>query len=175
MKALVAFGTRYGSTKDVAEEIADVLRTEGYGADVLDLRNKVKEVGGYDLIVVGSGIIAGSWSKDAQRFLGRKGAEMNTKRVAMFACCSDAFISPEKKDDSRKRYLTDVAQKHGLEPFSSELFGGVIDFDNYGFLVKALMKKVGVKRALEEKGEDPEGSVDLRDWDTIRQWARSLA
>ena len=38
MKALVAFGTKYGSTEKVAEEIAAVLRAEGNAVTVLDLR-----------------------------------------------------------------------------------------------------------------------------------------
>ncbi len=160
MKALVAFGTRYGSTAAVAEEIAVVLRGHGLETEVADLRNEwAGDIDGFDLVVLGSGIIAGSWSKKAQAFLSNHSTALAHKPVAMFVCCGDVLLAPERLAGSRVRYLEDVAAAHGLQRVGSmALFGGVLDFDSYGFLVKALLKKLGAKRALEEQVPVP---IDL--------------
>ncbi len=72
-------------------------------------------------------------------------------------------------------YLDDVAKKYGIEnPVSVALFGGEIDFDKYGFLVKAVLMKVGASKNLEDKGVDLSKPYDFRDWDGIRIWAKSL-
>jgi menaquinone-dependent protoporphyrinogen oxidase len=176
LKALVAFGTKYGSTEKVAEKIAAVLRAEGNAVTVLDLRtSKPVEISAFDLIVVGSGICIGSWSKGAQRFLEKNREKLAEKRVALFACSGDVMFGRSPIDQCRRMYLDDVAHRFGiLNPVSTALFGGEIDFDKYGFLVKAVLKKVGASKNMEEKGIDLSKPYDFRDWGEIRAWARSL-
>jgi menaquinone-dependent protoporphyrinogen oxidase len=176
MRALVAFGTKYGSTERVAEEISSVLTAQGASVTVLDLRSNGKEeIDDFDLIIIGSGICMGSWSKGAQRFLEANVLGLARKRVALFACSGDVAFGRSSIEECRTKYLDDVAHRHGIvSPVSSALFGGVIDFDKYGFLVKAILKRVGANKNLEENGVDLSIPYDFRDWDEIRRWARSL-
>ena len=176
MKALVAFGTRYGSTERVAEEIAMVLRKEGASVTVIDLRKrKLLNIDEYDLLVLGSGIYVGSWSKGALRFLEDNQEKLASKRVALFACSGDVMFGRKPIEESRKTYLDDVANRFGLKnPASTAIFGGEIDFDKYGFLVKTVLKSVGASKNLEDKGVDLSKPYDFRDWDEIRRWAGSL-
>ena len=69
MKALVIYGTRYGTATEIAEEIARVLEDENVDVDLVDSR-KVKDpdVSPYDLVVVGSGIKMGKWTKGSIKF-----------------------------------------------------------------------------------------------------------
>ncbi len=176
MRSLVAFGTKYGSTEKVAETIADVLRSSGHTVDVADLRRKsVLELDDYDMVVVGSSIIVGGWSKGSKRFLEENCEALRRKRVSMFVCCSQSYLRPEERDDQMRNFLTNVAQTHGLKPESLGLFGGEMDFDKYGFMVKAVLKKVGVNRELEGAGVDTSQRFDFRDWDAIREWASELS
>ena len=176
MKALVAFGTKYGSTEKVAEEIALALRTGGALATVLDLRTrKQPSIDDFDLVVVGSGICVGSWSKGALRFLEENRRKLAEKRVALFACSGDVVFGRNPIEESRKLYLDNVAEKYGIvDPVSTALFGGEIDFDKYNFLVKAVMKKVGAGKNLEDRGVDLSKPYDFRNWDEIREWAITL-
>ena len=48
---LVAYATRYGSTQQVAEEVATILRQSGLQVDVQPAR-QVKSVDGYRAVVV---------------------------------------------------------------------------------------------------------------------------
>jgi menaquinone-dependent protoporphyrinogen oxidase len=176
VRALVAYGTRWGSTADVARELASVIRKKGHQVDLLDLgKNDPADLEPYDMVVIGSGIAYGSWSKGAVRFLERNGKTLSGKRLAMFACCGDLLFDPSKADEHESKYLRDVALKHGLEPFSLGLFGGVIDFARYSFLVKGIlsMRNAG-KKDMQERGIDTDQPYDFRDWDRIRTWGDGL-
>jgi menaquinone-dependent protoporphyrinogen oxidase len=173
MNALVAFGTRYGSTERVAAEIASALTSKGIEAKVLDLRSKKKEsVNSYQLVVIGSGINIGAWSKEAQRFLEENKDDLKGKKVALFACCGDVEFKKEQAAEWKQKYVTEVGTRYGIEPLSTALFGGVLDFEQYGFLVKAILKNT--KKTIEERGADPSKPYDFRNWEEIREWAKSL-
>jgi menaquinone-dependent protoporphyrinogen oxidase len=174
-KVLVAFGTKYGSTARVAEEIASALRQKGYQADVLDLRSgEDGDPGTYDLVIVGSSIIGGAWSPAAEEFLDRHRDALSTRRVALFACCGDVMFDPDHLEAHRQRYLVNVAARAGIaSPCGLGLFGGVLDFGRYGFLLKPFLN--GRRQNLERRGVDLSKPYDLRDWETIREWAGSLA
>jgi menaquinone-dependent protoporphyrinogen IX oxidase len=58
-KALVVYGTHYGGTRGVAEEIGRTLSGEGFDVDVVDVKKGAPPVEPYDLVVVGSGIVTG--------------------------------------------------------------------------------------------------------------------
>lgn len=175
MKALVAFGTKYGSTARLAEVIGEELRAKGYEVDVLDLRTGPGNgVQGYDLVVVGSSVFIGKWTKEAQEFMEASSPDLAGKKLAMFVSCSDVLF-PEKVKAGHKMYLEDVAARYpGLEPMAMGLFGGVIDFARYGTLTKVLLAGVGTKKALQGRGIDPSRPYDYRNWEEIRAWARDL-
>lgn len=177
MNVLVAFGTKYGSTEKVAMEIASLMRQAGHLSEVVDLRcNNDIAIDHYDLLVIGSGIAYGSWSKGAQRFLEKNAPAMERKKVFLFACCGDLMFDPTKVDEYRQKYLTAVAERYGLRPMDTVLFGGVLDFSKYGFLVKGILSaKSAGKKYLEQKGIDPNVPYDFRDWKAIRNWGIQLS
>lgn len=177
MRALVAYGTKWGSTETVAKELSSILRRNGHPTDTLDLGKKATmDLDAYDLVVVGSGIAYGSWTKGSLKFLESNAGTLSKKRLAMFACCGDLLFDPSKAGEYEQKYLTDVAQRFGLAPFSRGLFGGVIDFDRYSFLVKGIlsMRSAG-KKDLQERGIDTDRPYDFRDWENIRAWGEGLA
>jgi menaquinone-dependent protoporphyrinogen oxidase len=176
VRALIAYGTKWGSTADVAKELASLLAMKGARVDVLDLgREDLVDLEAFDLVVLGSGIAYGSWSKGSARFLERNADALEKKRLAMFACCGDLLFDPSKADEYEGKYLRDVARRYGLKPFSLGLFGGVIDFDRYSFLVKGIlsMRNAG-RRDMQEKGIDTDRPYDFRDWERIRTWGNDL-
>ena len=169
----MAFGTRYGSTVRVAQEIASVLAAKGWQVEVADLRHDAAEVGTRDLVVAGSSIVMGSWSQGSLRFLQGNRTVLEGKNIALFVCCGDIMLNPAAGAEQRKRYLEDVADRFGIPrggPMG--LFGGELDFNKYGFLLKTYLN--GQRRSLEARGIDPGKPYDFRDWAVIRKWAGSL-
>jgi menaquinone-dependent protoporphyrinogen oxidase len=81
---LVAYGTTNGSTVQIAEAVAEVLRKEGVTAVALPA-GAVVDLTGYDAVVVGGGLYAGRWHKDARRFVRRHRRALAGRRLWFFS------------------------------------------------------------------------------------------
>ena len=152
-----------------------MLKEKGLEAEVVNLdERKVQDLAPYDLVVVGSAIIIGKWTKGARAFLEQNQAGLRGKRLAMFACCGDVLAeAKERREGAKARYLDQVVMENGLTPSNTALFGGELDFNKYGFLIKAVLKDD--RRHIESGGVDLSKPYDYRDWDAIRAWARAVA
>jgi menaquinone-dependent protoporphyrinogen oxidase len=171
LRSLVVYGTKYGTTAEVAEFIADRRGEEG-PVEVLELdRKRRAPIGDQDLVVIGTNIMMGSWDKRVKRFVQENRDVLSGNRVALFVCCGD-LLDPEKGKEARGNYIERPLDELGFETEISEIFGGVIDFSRYGMMVKALMKNV--MRSSEGDGFDTAKVHDLRDWERIGDFARSL-
>lgn len=81
---LVAYGTTNGSTAQIAEAVAEVLRKGGLIPDLLPARSVV-DVTPYDAVVLGSGLYAGRWHRDARRFVSRHGRQLAERPLWLFS------------------------------------------------------------------------------------------
>ena len=179
MRALVAYGSKYGSTKEIAERIGKNLAQSGMAVDVRDVKEDPDvKVSDYDLAVIGSGIYAGKWMKPVKKFLANGTAAKGKCKVAVFACCMDA-ADPKLVEDASKRYLADVVAETKADPVATGLFAGVVDFNKYGFVVKGIMKSIVSKRVEEKDGKEAAANMpmvtDNRDWNSIDAWSKDLA
>jgi menaquinone-dependent protoporphyrinogen oxidase len=178
-RALIAYGTKYGTTSKVAEKIANSLEANGIQTTVLDLRKaKGSNVDSYDTVVIGSSIIMDKWSKGALEFLDHNRVVLSRKKVALFACSGNMYTNPQKIDLYRKIYLDDIAARFGMgDSIPKALFGGEIDFRRYGILTRAIVNSVwrDTLNGLREKGIDLSKPFDFRDWNAIGRWAESLS
>jgi menaquinone-dependent protoporphyrinogen oxidase len=180
VRTLIVFGTRYGATTGTSEEIAKVLREEGFDVRVANAKKeKIKDISEYELIIVGSGMKMGKWTSEADDFLKKFQKELEQKRLAIFASTMKTVSEREGKTEDvaqmRKVALDDKVAQYNLHPITLGFFGGVLDYNKMGFLFKRTMgflKPQLVKDGFKETEPDV---YDLRDWDEIRSWARELA
>ena len=182
MKTLIVYGTRYGATAQISEEIAKVLREESLGFDVKVVNAKedeIKDIAEYELIVIGSGLQTGKWTGEAEGILKKFRKDLAQKKVAIFV--SSAFVPVYRQqgktaevERARKKYLEEKAAEYSLKPIAMEIFGGVLDYNKVGFLARKAMS--GVKPLFEAAGykETKPGVYDTRDLDEIKDWARKL-
>lgn len=175
MKALVVYGTRWGGTVGVAEKIGDSLRKAGYTVDVVDAKKKPPRADLYDLVVVGSGIRADSWTREALKFLGKNACILEDKKTALFVSCQMADNEEEEaREKAKRKYLVKIAEKYGLSPIAYGFFGGFMDFSNSHGLLVDIMVRVN-RRKLLKNGLDVSKVYDTRDWNKIEAWAHELA
>jgi menaquinone-dependent protoporphyrinogen IX oxidase len=179
-KALIVYGTEYGAAASTSDEIAGVLRQQGWDVQVVNAKEeKVKSIAEYDLIVVGSGIQIHRWRSAPEAFLKDFRKELGGKRLALFVCCGSAAEAvtqkkPELTEKARKRYLEEKAAKYGLQPVALGLFGGVYNFNKLSWIARKGLEKERPKIAATYKETQP-GVYDMRDLGAIRSWARGLA
>jgi menaquinone-dependent protoporphyrinogen oxidase len=154
-RVLVAYATKKGSTKEVAEAVADVLRE--HGADV-DFRraDDVTDVGAYEAVVLGGALYMGRWHSDAQRFLLKHRNALSVLPVFVFGMGPQTL---EEKDVAGSRGQLDgaLARVPEVEPVSVAIFGGVVDPAKLHFPFNRM------------------SASDARDWDAIRSWAEEVS
>ena len=181
-RALIVYGTRYGATADTSEVIADTLRQAGFEVRIVDAKkDKVQSISEFDLIIVGSGIQMGKWTKEPESFLKKFQNELSKKKVALFVSCGGAnpLSEGEQKnkelDDARRKYLEDKSVEYKLKPVALGFFGGCYDFNKMSWFFRKTLSSI--KPKLEGAGfkESKAGVYDLRDLEAIRGWAREVA
>ena len=173
-KVLIIYGTRYGTTTEVVQDMSNTARELGAQVDVVHLEKGIPfpEPEEYDLVIVGSGIQAGQWTKRPLQYIEQKLESLSKTKVALFVVSGYAG-NPDKVVEAQTDYLDSMADKYpGLSPISTALIGGMFEFSRYNLVVRALVKSM-VKKQMPPGEEVPE-KIDFRDWDMIRDWIKEL-
>lgn len=154
---LVAYGTTNGSTTEIAEAVAKVLREDGLTVDVLPA-GSVASVASYEAVVVGGGVYAGRWHKDARRFLRHHRRALSGRPLWMFssgpldASASERDIDPVP---GVKRAMVRLGARGHVT------FGGCLEEGAKGFIARKIVSS--------GKGGD------FRDFAEIEAWAKRVA
>ncbi len=161
-RILVTYASKYGSTREISERIAEVLRQSGTQVDVLPVTD-ITGLDSYQAVILGSAVYIGKWMKSAGEFLTRYTEALSERPVWIFSS------GPTGEGDAIAlldgwRLPTDqqpVVDRIG--PRGVAVFHGNIDAGRLNWIektsVKALKKPFG----------------DFRDWSAITAWANSIA
>ena len=176
MKSLIVYGTRYGTAAEIAEEVGKVIENEGIEVDLMDSRGiKNYDIPSYDMVIVGSGIKIGKWTKGSLKFLEDNKTSLKDRKVALFVTCGAANMK-ETMVEGQEKYLDEVAFKYlSNKPVATGLFGSVYDPNASHGLMYKLATKFMIKKELDKQGIDTSKRLDYRNWDEIRAWALNLA
>jgi menaquinone-dependent protoporphyrinogen oxidase len=157
MKVLVVVASKHGSTREIGEAIADELRSALFTVDVREVL-EVGRVAGYDAVVLGSGVYAGSWLPEMKSFVH---AYYNSLlAVPIWAFSSGPLGEHAESHDDPERLLAPLGK---IAVRDHRIFVGKLDSQHLGLGERLIVKVV---RA-------PEG--DFRDWAAIRAWAHEIA
>jgi menaquinone-dependent protoporphyrinogen oxidase len=161
-KILVAYASKYGATKEIADKIGEVLKREGLQADVLPVKS-VKNLSEYKAVVIGSGVYIAKWRKEAARFLKSNEKLLSERPVWLFSSGPAGDGNPLEKLKGWK-FPTDLqATADSIKPRDNTVFFGDINTGKMNPLEKWVIKNV----------KSPVG--DFRDWDAINKWAMGIA
>jgi menaquinone-dependent protoporphyrinogen oxidase len=156
MLVLVAYGSKMGGTKGLAEMVADSFRTEGFEAEVRPAR-QVDDVSPYDVIVVGGALYAFRWHRDARRFVKRHADILEFRPTYLFSSgpLDDSAVAgdiPPVKGVARLM--------HRIDARGHVTFGGRMPADAKGFPASAMAKG---------------NAGDWRDRDHVARWVHAVA
>ena len=161
-RVLVAYGTKFGSTAEIAQAIGTALRVAGLEVDV-KRAHEVRSLEPYRAVVLGSAVYMARWRRDAMRLLRRR-SELGEREVWLF---SSGPVGEDKDDpDEQRDRWTKPKRVEQLAPEIEAkehvVFGGRIS-DDAGFLRKRMAKNI------------PPELRDRRDWGAIEAWAQKIA
>ena len=151
---LIAYASKHGTTREVAESIAKTLGERGLVVEIEEAR-RVRDISRYDVVVVGGGLYVGKWHVDARRLLKRHRKEFAGKRLAVFGMGPDS-LEESKVAESRKQLDRALAATPELEPIAVAVFGGALEPESWRFPFNRLP------------------AFDARDWNAIQGWAEDL-
>ena len=164
---LVTYGTRYGSTREVAERIAATLREGGLEVDVEPART-VSSLDRYRAVVLGAPFFVGFWHKDARKFLERHQEALSRRPVAVFALGPiEAALEEAQLQEARAQIDGALEKFAWLKPAAVEMFGGKYDPAGLNFL-DGLLAKLPASPLYQAPASD------ARDWTAIEAWAADL-
>ncbi len=154
---LVAYATRAGSTREVAEVVGEELRRTGARVDVRPVKD-VDRLAGYEAVVLGTAIRLGKPLPEAVRFAQWHRGALGERPVAYFALCGTMQDDTPANRARMEKCLAVLRQVKA--PVSEGLFAGAL----------VCAKLDPPLRWHFRHNRVPEG--DWRDWPRIRAWAR---
>lgn len=161
-RVLVAYGTKNGSTAEIAQAIAEELRRHQHEADCVDA-GAVGDVAPYDAVVLGSAVYVKRWRREARGLLRRQRRELSEKPVWVF---SSGPVG-EQKDETKAAQWAEprrtMAMVERLGAREHVVFGGRVPLEPHNFLERAMLKNT------------PPEFADRRNWDEIRAWGAKIA
>ena len=83
-RVLVAYATKLGSTREIAEAMAQVLRDGGHSAVAIAARDVVS-LDDWDAVVLGSAVYAAYWQRDARLFVERFREQLAARPLWLFS------------------------------------------------------------------------------------------
>jgi menaquinone-dependent protoporphyrinogen oxidase len=154
-RVLVTYGSKHGGTAELAEVVAETLRTWDLHVDCV-AGHLVEDVTDYDAIVIGGALYMFRWCREARRLVKRNAYELRRRAVWMFS-------SGPLDDSATRNDLPPVRQVAALmtrvAARGHATFGGRLAPDATGLAHQMAKTHAG----------------DWRDLEQVREWARSIA
>jgi menaquinone-dependent protoporphyrinogen oxidase len=157
MKVLVAVGSKYGATREVAQAIAEVLRDFGHDAVCHDARD-VDSIASYDALVIGSALYGGFWRRDASNLVHEHIDELSKKPVWLFSSGPVGLPPRPAEAAGEGETLVDL-----IEAREHQIFSGYLNPDRLNDGERAIVR--GLKASV----------GDYREWGQVKNWAREIA
>ena len=171
MLILVAYATRHGATRGIAERVAERLRAHGFDAEARPAA-EVRDATRYDAFVVGAAAYMFHWLGDATKLVRRNRAVLAERPTWLF---SSGPVGTDTVDKEGRDVLVVCVPKEfaelrdAIHPRGEKVFFGAID---------PAAKPIGLAERLVSlmpaaRGAFPKG--DFRDWPAIDAWADAIA
>jgi len=156
MNVLVAYASRHGGTKDIAERLALRLADHGHEVAAREI-DENPAPRGFDAVILGSAVYMGHWLKSARHYLDEHLDELAERPLFVFSS------GPVVRDDQAEEPAEIAELLARLGPVEHVLFGGRLEEDELSFGEKLVVKLVGAE------------FEDIRDFDVIDSWADAVA
>lgn len=162
MKILIAFASKYGSTRETSEFIKKLLEEKNHTVEVKDV-SEVDNLN-YDFVILGSSVKIGKILPEAKNFLKKFADDFTNVKSTFFIHCVSAKEESIENQKEIKNFVDPV--KEVMKPVSEPgIFAGKVDYSKIAWIWKKMAK-------VDKTGKMEEG--DFRNWDEIKKWVNEL-
>lgn len=160
-RVLVAYGSKHGSTAEIAERIGDALRDAGHHPEVT-VAGRVRDLEPYEAVVLGSAVYGGRWRRDARRLLRRLRRSLEERPLWLFSSGPVGESAPDPADKwQHPKWVREAGER--LAARDQVVFGGRMPADPSNIMERAVAKNT------------PEDERDRRNLAAIDAWAHRIA
>ena len=153
MTTLIVASSHHGSTREIAERVAEVLRsTQSVETVVEDPAGAASWLDSADAVIVAAPVYSGALDPEAKRFLDTRRAELSLRPLVILASGGGFELSPKVRAQLDTYGARDVA-----------FFRGAV-----------VEQRLSWRERLQLKVTKKEIYGDFRDWDAIESWAKGL-
>lgn len=132
MKTMIVYATQYGATKQIAEQLAERLGE----ADLMDIaKEETPSLAGYDCVVLGSPLTAGSIRKEVKAFAQQHTGALCGKRLGLFV---SGLQSEGEEAYFQQNFPPELLAAARVKAF----LGGIFDPVKCGFVARKIIKAV---------------------------------
>jgi menaquinone-dependent protoporphyrinogen oxidase len=161
-KILVAYASKYGATKEIADRIGKTLSQSGLAAEVLPAE-QVKDISTYESVVLGSAAYIGNWRKGATGFIHKFDDELEKMPAWIFSSgpLEDGDALQLMKGWKYPKSLEPTIER--IKPRDITVFHGAVNFQKMNLFERWMMQRFKLAKN------------DFRRWDLIENWANGIA
>ena len=164
-RILVAYGTRHGSTAEIAAHIATRFTAAGFDTDTLEANLGI-DLTKYDALIVGSPIYASIWLPEPTLLLAANHQRISAIPVALFSVGMIEVKHPGKLREEHDSWIDKAFTQENiaLNIIASTTFNGAYHRRNFPLWMRIVDSILRIT---------PQG--DYREWDKIEYWADATA
>lgn len=167
-KILIAYCTRSGSTREVAIEMGRIMRDAGVQVEVKAMA-EVQSLADEQAVILGGALYVGRFAKQFHRFLMRFARELTKTHPWIFVLGPTENV-PKHFATADERARKELEKYSWLHPADVRIFGGKFDPKNVNL---PFPFNLAMKLPANPLHKMP--ASDIREWDWIRSWAKSIA
>jgi menaquinone-dependent protoporphyrinogen oxidase len=132
MNTLILYATKHGATREIAERIANNMG----GATLHDLKQgDSPALDGFDCVIIGSSLYAGSIRKEAKAFLTKNADGLRDKKIGL-------FLSGMAAGDDKKYFDGNFPPSVLQSAKATSFLGGIFDPEKANAMERVVMKAV---------------------------------
>jgi menaquinone-dependent protoporphyrinogen oxidase len=169
-RTCIAYATHEGQTAKIAEYIAGVIRAHGQEAETTDLRTSGHAAPSeYDAVIVGSSIHMGRHDKHATSYVKQHRATLERLPSALFS----VSLAAHGDENEAEGYVERFEEETGWHPARVALFSGALLYTEYGFIKRAVMRKIAGDKP-GSLGTDTSRDYVYTEWDGVKTFAEDF-
>ena len=160
----------YSSSNGQSLKICETLNEEKESLILnIDRLNSVN-LDNFDQIIIGASVKYGDHNKKIYNFVKNNKILLKTKKTVFFSVNATARKS-EKNTPNTNPYIIKFLKKTNWKPDHIGVFAGKIDFPNYNFLEKYIIKFI---MWITNGPTDTTKTYEFTDWDAVKKFSREI-
>ena len=168
---LIIYSSTDGHTKTICKRLTSFLKNRDE-IKVISLDDAREfELSEFTKIIIGASIRYGRHSKKLYKFINSNKDILNQKQSVFFSV-NVVARKPEKSIPETNPYIKKFLKISSWKPKKIGVFAGKVDYPNYGFLDKYIIKLI---MFITNGPTDTSQSYEFTDWSKVDEFAKELS